>query len=159
MGQGVRGGIRNEDGIWLPVETDLRWFLWVPPPALADVALEELTKSRHKRSRLNHIIIVPRLMTHLWRKRMYKVCDLVFEIPPGARSFWPVAEHEPLIIGLTLRFISCRPWQLKNHDRVVKLGRELHQVWKEEKGNERIILRQLCNLPPVLEGMPSSVVQ
>ncbi len=49
LGQGVRGGIRNEDGIWLPVETDLRWFLWVPPPALADVALEELTKSRHKK--------------------------------------------------------------------------------------------------------------
>ncbi len=38
--------------------------LWTPPPAVADVALEQLSYSRHKHPDLLHIFICPRLMTH-----------------------------------------------------------------------------------------------
>ncbi len=61
--------------------------MWHPPPALADVAVEELEESRHKRKHLNHVFVSPRLMTFAWRKRLKKICDLVFEIPLDQEVF------------------------------------------------------------------------
>ena len=36
-----------------------RLFLWSLPPAIADVALEEVLKARHKRSDTFHVLLVP----------------------------------------------------------------------------------------------------
>jgi hypothetical protein len=52
-------------------------------------------------------------MTFSWQKRLNKISDLVFEIPPGTREFWHHTEHEPLLIGLTLHFSARSPWQIK----------------------------------------------
>jgi hypothetical protein len=38
-------------------------FLWMPAPALAEVAVEQLCESRHTRPWNSHIVVVPRLMT------------------------------------------------------------------------------------------------
>lgn len=152
-GHGFQGGIRNARGHWLPRETGEQWLLWAPPPAAADVAVEELLLSRHKRTYLNHIFIVPRLATHLWRKKLYKVSDIVFEVPVGRRSFWPSPEHEPLLVGLTLRFISHPPWQLRQSEHVLDLGRMLQSMWSSAEGAERSILCQLSDLPRYLESL------
>jgi hypothetical protein len=69
----------------MPSEAPPGWYIWNPPPALADIALEELDVSRHKWLHLNHVILLPQLMTYAWRTRLSKLCDLVFELPPGAR--------------------------------------------------------------------------
>ena len=98
----------------MPEETQEQWLLCPPPPAAADVVMEELLTSRHKRDYINHVIIIPRVMTSIWRKRLHKLCDLVFEVPAGKRPFWPASEHEPLIVGLMLRFSLCSPWQIKH---------------------------------------------
>jgi hypothetical protein len=106
-----------------------------PPPALGDVAVEELEISRHKRNNLSHIFLCPRLMTYAWRKRLIKICDAVLSIPPGSRTFWPATEHEPLILGLTLRFSPCSPWQVKRCPQFLALAGELHGMWSRPEGD------------------------
>jgi len=152
-GHSLEGGTRNPDGVWIPTTSKDEWLLWSPPPAAADVAIEELGTARHKRTNVNHVFVCPRLMTHLWRKKLFKLADLVFEIPAGSRPFWPKNMHEPLLVGLILRFIIHPPWQLRRHPRVLEVGRQLRSVWQGEEGLEGSILRQLCELPRVLESM------
>ena len=152
-GHGVEGGHMDPRGLWVPVKSRDNWYLWCPPPMAADVAVEELMYSRHKRTQLNHLFIVPRLATQLWRKKLFKVSNLVFEIPPGSCSFWPMSGHEPLLIRLTLCFVSCPPWQLRQSHSILEVGRQLQGVWAAEKGSERALLRELLQLPETLESL------
>jgi hypothetical protein len=149
-GHGLQGGAYNHEGMWLPLESTSEWFLWTPPPAAAATALSELGVSRHKRPHLNHVFVCPRLLTQMWRKKLHKIADLVIEIPAGCRSFWPKYTHEPLLIGLTLRFSSFYPWQLRQSDSLLDMARQLREVWKDPSTDERVILRQLCALPGLL---------
>jgi hypothetical protein len=156
---GSQGGTFREDGIWEPRLAKTQWHLWTPPPAAASVALDELITSRQKRPHLNHVFICPRLLTSMWRKKLYKVSDAVFELPAGFHPEWPSSMHKPLIIGLTLRFIRHPPWQLRNSTAVLDLGREVHNMWKTPTGDVRPLLRQLCDLPPMLDSMPERLVR
>lgn len=45
-------------------------FIWIPPPALVDVAVEQLGKARHKQPECLHLIVLPRLMTGRWRQNL-----------------------------------------------------------------------------------------
>jgi hypothetical protein len=69
-GHGISGGHYDGRGLWHPHATSEDWLLWCPPPAAGDVALEELMCSRHKRSHINHVVVIPRLATHFWRKKL-----------------------------------------------------------------------------------------
>lgn len=70
----------NESGGDYQVITPTDWFclgqtrnhcIWAPPPAAADVAVELLGKAKHKRPKLEHIFICPRLiMTNRRRKHL-----------------------------------------------------------------------------------------
>ena len=123
------------------------------PPAASRQALEELATSRHKRPWFNHIFICPRLFTSRWRKLLYKLADLVVEIPAGARPFWPVQMHEPLVLGLTLRFLSVCPWILREHCCLLDLERSLRTMWTSVSGDEQPVLRELCALPLALDAL------
>ena len=70
----------NVDKFELPMKTQEDVFLWAPPPAIADVALEYIHKSVHKRPTNYHILIIPKIMTYTWRKHVLKTCDLSFYI-------------------------------------------------------------------------------
>eukprot|EP00980_Cylindrotheca_fusiformis_P017245 scaffold5326_cov80-Cylindrotheca_fusiformis.AAC.1 len=72
-------------------------MIWSPPPAAAEVALEELRKARIKRQRSTHVVIIPRLCTPMWLKQLYKASDLVLEIPPAC-PFWSSDMFEPIFI-------------------------------------------------------------
>ncbi len=154
-GQGLARRVESytDDGTWTPKESNASWCLWSPPPAAADVALELLGESRHKRTHINHVVVIPRLMTQAWRRKLNKISDITFEVPPGVEAFWPRSEHEPLVVGLTLRFCSCRPWQVKESDRLLELEGPLREMWKVENRNGWAVLRQLCQLPRMLESM------
>ena len=103
MGQrGISSPVYVEDGV----------YLWSPPAAAADVAIEQLAKARHKRIRATHIFIVPRRWTYLWRRKLYRSCDIRFNIKPGV-SFWKKNEHEPLTIAIFFPFCRHKPWQLR----------------------------------------------
>jgi hypothetical protein len=66
-----------------------------------------------------------------WRKQLYKVADLVFEIPCGALPSWDVSQCEPLVVGIVFPFLSHRPWQLRNTPNCFAVARKLGMMWKE----------------------------
>jgi hypothetical protein len=160
-GHGVQGGYYNSESekAWVPKLTRTQWFLWAPPPAAAGAAIDQLSISRQKRPHLNHIFVCSCMLTHMWRKKLYKLADAVFELPAGLHPCWPRSMHEPLIIGLTLRFIRHFPWQLRNTASVLELVRSVQSLWKDPKGDVRPFLCQLCDLPALLDSLPERVVQ
>ncbi len=146
-------GSLNADGIWTPVNSADSWLLWCPPPAAAQAAVNKLSMSRQKRTHINHVFVCPRLCTHLWRKKLFKVSDIVLEIPASARPFWPLSMHEPLLMGLTLHLASVPPWQVRLSPSLLALGRKLRHLWGDASGNEWPLLQQLCLLLTTLERL------
>ena len=78
-------------------------YVWAPPPAAASVAVEMFAEARHKRPAGAHLLVIPRLMTSMWRKQCSKDADLIFEIPVGT-SMWPASQHETLIVFVIFPF-------------------------------------------------------
>jgi hypothetical protein len=64
-------------------------YVWVPPPAAAGAAIDWLGQSIHQRPESVHIVLVPRLMTGLWRKKLSKTSDLLFTVPLESKVLWP----------------------------------------------------------------------
>ena len=61
-----------------------------------------------------HVFVVPRLMTHLWRKQLSKDADVTFTVKAGS-SFWPCSMHEPLTVLIVLPLVHIQqysgPWK------------------------------------------------
>jgi hypothetical protein len=157
-GHGVLAGSVDQFNVWHPPPLPFEWYLWTPPPALGDVAVEELEASRHKRAHLSHVFLCPHLMTFAWRKKLLKICDLVFSVPPGLLGFWPESEHKPLIVSLTLRFCPSSPWQVKHYPEFLALAGQLPTLWASLEAAEQNLLRQLCLAPQWLGGMLECLV-
>ena len=104
-----------------------------------------------------HIFVCPCLCTALWRRHLYKVSDLVFEVPAG-ESFWTKEMHEPLIIGTALPFLMCNPWQVCRTPKMYSLGRKLRRVWGVPGLDARPILCELLSQHHRMASMPESVV-
>ena len=133
-------------------------YLWTPPPAAADVALEQLRQARHKRQDSFHIFVCPKLMTPCWQKQLYKASDIVFVLPIGT-SVWPTNQCEPCLVGLCFPFLRSSPWQLQGSPKLYAVGRELLKVSKEGDMDQGLILRQLCDFVRRLSPMPGDVVR
>ena len=54
----------------------------------------------------SHVMIVPWLMTYLWRKQLVKEDDQPITIPVGL-SFWNVHHFEPPSIACLLTFLCA----------------------------------------------------
>ena len=117
-------------------------YVWAPPPAAADVALEELRKALIKRQDSTHFFICPRLMTTDWLKQLYKVSDLMFHVLPGAAG-WPKEMFEPLTVGIVFPFLHRQPWQLKRTPDMFYLVREVREVFKAPQVDGGDFLRKL----------------
>jgi len=158
-GHGICGGYRDRHGVWMPShEPPGKIHLWAPPPAVADAALEELLKARHKRTDTFHIVAIPRLMAPRWRRLFHKVCDLHFVVPPGC-EFWTSDMYEPLWVGIVLPFVSFRPWSIKRSPLMVELARQLCEVCKDSPAIARNILRKLLKLPGKLASVSPGVAR
>jgi hypothetical protein len=48
-------------------------FLWDPPPAVADAAVDKICEAVHNRPQCTHLF-----MTNWWQKKMLKATDLKF---------------------------------------------------------------------------------
>ena len=86
--------------------------IWVPPLAVADVAVELLCKVRHVNPSSSHIIFIPSLMTACWRKKLSKVADVLISIPTS-NAIWQESCFEPLTLAFIAPLSSTRPWVLK----------------------------------------------
>ena len=147
----------NVEGLWMPVYSAGK-YLWSPAPAAAAAAVEELRKARHQRVESTHVFVVPRLMTPLWRKHLFKAADIVLILPPGHEA-WPEDMLEPLTIAFCFPYLSHSPWQFKRSKVLLELGRSLHEVWNSDSGTEGSLLRQLWELPTRLANMSEVVAR
>ena len=156
-GHGISGGFLDGNKVWIPTHCKKnQMFLWAPPPSVADAALEELLKSRHKRTDLFHVVVLPRLMAPRWRRLFLKVCDFTFVASPGL-PFWPTDMFEPLWVGIVLPFAHCRPWSLKRAPLLVEMERDLRRVFETGEGDAGNILRKLLLLPKRLASLSQRV--
>ena len=133
-------------------------YVWTPPPAVCNVAIEELRKACIKRHDSTHIILVPRLMTPLWLKQMYKFCDLIVEIPPSC-DYWNSNMFEPCIMGICFPYLSHFPWQLRSTPKMGQLRRKLLQVWKDYPLSPGFILRKFLVVSRKFPNMQKELVR
>jgi len=162
--------------------------LWMLPPAAMEVALELLTEDRLAHPHWPHVFLVPRLMTHLWRRDLGKEADILFNIPAGV-PFWGARQYEPLTVAILFPLSHVPsytgPWVVKgtivgaNFKRALVRGfrgdppddpAELHgldgsvcMLWKDPEGGSRVVLQQLLawagTLPTVQKCMVRQVLQ
>jgi len=157
-GHDIVGGSKNCDGMWIP-SLKSGTYLWAPPPAAADAALEELRKARHKRQSSTHVVVIPRLMTPRWRKQLHKAADLVLFVPPTLANVWPVEMFEPCLIGIVFPFIPHRPWQLRGVPRLLALEREVRSLWDAGDAPVSFVLRKFVDKSRQFPSMPGHVVR
>jgi hypothetical protein len=155
-GHDQKGGFNNEYGMYTP-NISPGTFVWTPPPAAADVALEQLRQARIKRQDSCHVFVCPRLLTCEWVKQLWKAADLVFEVPQGTEG-WATDMFEPLIIGILFPFVRHRPWQLRNTPKMFYVARELRRLFKEENLAAGNFLRQFLVDCQRLQSMSKDVV-
>jgi len=133
-------------------------YLWEPPPAAADAALEELRKARLKRRQSTHVIVIPRLCTTLWLKQLYKAADIVLYLPP-AHSHWPVSMHEPLVIAILFPYSRYFPWQFKNTPRLLSDRRKMQKVLQETELDSGSLLREFFFSTRKISSLPEHLVR
>ena len=156
-GQDISGYERNCDNIQIPTYKE-GTFIWAPPPAAADVAIEQLRKSRIKRQHSTHVFVCPRLMKPVWFKQACKAADFMFEVKPGM-SYWSYDRHEPLIILICFPFLRFNPWQLRNSSPILEMGRLLREMSGEGEATIRSLLWEFCIFTRRLYPMPQGLVR
>jgi hypothetical protein len=162
--------------------------LWMLPPAAMEVALELLVEDRLAHPHWPHVFLVPRLMTHLWRRDLGKEADILFNIPAGM-PFKGARLYEPLMVAILFPLSRVPnytgPWVVKgtdvgaNFERALVRGfrgdppddpAELHELdgsmrmlWKDPESGSRVALQQLLawvgTFPTVQKCMVRQVLQ
>ena len=133
-------------------------FVWVPPPAAADVVVEQLGEARHKRPHCLHITIVPRLMTSRWRKGLLKESDLEIVVPIGCGA-WSKDQHEPLLMFISFPLCRHPPWNLRGTSYLEIFCRELRFLWDTLPDRAGPLLRQLLQRTRAFQSMPEGLVR
>ena len=73
--------------------------LWMLPPAAMEVATELFWEDKLAHPQWPHIFVVPRFMTHMWRRNLGKSVDVLFTVLAGV-LFWGTSQFEPLIVAI-----------------------------------------------------------
>ena len=119
-------------------------YIWTPPPAAAEVVVEQLGRARLKRPESMHIVVVPRVMTGRWRRHLTRGSDVYLRIDWA--GVWSIDTHfEPLLLFVCLPYRSdapnlARQKELLDDFQRLMLRPELRDSPDERKGN---LLRQL----------------
>jgi hypothetical protein len=119
--------------------------LWSQQPPVADAALDELLKARHKCTNLFHVVVVPRLMALQWQRLFNMACNFTFVVSPVS-SFWPSGMFEPLWVGILLPFTPHRPWCFNRAPLLVKLRKKLQELLKTREEDAGDLLWKLLKL-------------
>ena len=158
------------------------------PPAAMEVTLELLCKDCLAHPQWPHVFVVPRLMTHLWRKDLMKNMNLLFTVPAQV-PFWTSRQLEPLIVAIVLPLAHVHsyagPWLVRGthkweqaeqtlqrgfkdkgdtHDvrELHELGRDVWEVWEDPASGSQNVLQQFLawasNFPPMQECLVRGVL-
>lgn len=153
------GGSRDKAGFWR-IKTKPEIFLWAPPPAAAEAAIDQLRRALIKRQRSTHIIVIPRLLTTEWLKQLYKSADLLVSLPAGVdNKAWPSHMYEPLTLAFIFPFLSIKPWKRRGSPKMCVMARELQALWKNAEVDSRNLLRKFFQTQRQLGSMPECMVR
>ena len=155
-GHDITGYHKDKKGHWRP-EHESGVYVWAPPPAAADVCIEEIRKARMKRKDSLHIIIIQKLFTTNWLRQLNKIADCHFLVPP-IHYFWRPKNYENLVVALVYPFLPFRPWQLQGTPKMFSVGRELCQMFKSADLDSRNILCKFLLECREFSSMPADVV-
>jgi hypothetical protein len=93
---------------WFTNGHSFRNSIWAPPPAAADVVVEQLSIAKHKRPSVCHLVVVHRVFTSEWRKHLTRATDFYFRL--ACAPIWDLElYHEPLLIFVSLPLTSHSP--------------------------------------------------
>ena len=155
----IDGGGINDDGVWIP-KYSKGTYVWTPPPAAAQVAVEQqLRRARLKRELSTHVVIVPRLMSPEWRRQLFRVSDLFLELPFEDTYWSKKKQHEPLLFAVVFPFLLHSLWQLKRTPAFLGMGGLLRRMWKSDQISTWIVLRKLFIQQRKLGSLSEGVVQ
>ncbi len=108
--------------------------LWLLPPAAMEVAIELLWEDKLVHPRWPHVFVVPRFMTHMWRRDLGKNADILFTVPAGV-PFWGGTQFEPLIVAIVFprAHVSdhTEPWAIKGTPMGLYYERALEEGFKQ----------------------------
>ncbi len=111
-GHGMTGGQRDLHGIWTPTHArNRKAYIWMPPPIIADVALEECLKAMHKHTDVYHVFLIPRLYPPPLAVNVLQLSDFVFHLSLGSLH-GPATMREPLFVSIALPSLSRPFWTL-----------------------------------------------
>lgn len=105
---------------WYKPLTSNGIYVWLPAPAIADVAGEMMAQAIHKNPYATHVFLCPRLMTARWMRLILKATDATWRIPAGS-PIWDITNHEPLILSIYFSLSRQKPWR---HNRCPQFGHE-----------------------------------
>ena len=156
-GHDHNGGFYDENGMYR-LNIKHGTYLWEPPPAATDAALEEIRKARLKRRSSTHIVIVPRLCTTLWLKQLYKASDIVLYLPP-CHLPWSSSMFEPLVIGILFPYSRFYPWQFKGSPRLCAARREMQKLLQEADLDPGSLLRKFFTSTRKISSLSEHMVR
>jgi hypothetical protein len=132
----------GEDWFRHPFDDEMGRYVWSPPPALADVALEQLCEAKLMHPHSSHVFVCPLLLTGRWRKQFLKAVDAWFTVPVGS-SVWSDACHEPVLIGLMCPLLKHSPWAVKRRSSEVdKFRHTMYAMFRDRDPATRSCLRK-----------------
>ena len=158
--------------------------VWVMAPTVMETALELFGDDRLAHPRWPHVFVIPRLMTHMWRRNLGKDVDVLFTVPVGV-PFWTAEQFEPLIVAIVSPLSPVPrysgPWLVKGTDEGAQLERSLidgfkgndprehhdvggneQRVWEDALSGSWAVLQQLLawagRFPPVQKCMAREVL-
>ena len=132
----------GEDWFRLPFGDAMGRYVWNPPPALADVALEQLCEKKLMHPFSSHVFVCPLLLTGRWRKQFLKAVDAWFTVPVGS-SVWENSCHEPVLVGLMCPLLKHSPWSIKRRSQEVdKFRHTMYAMFRDSDPATRSCLRK-----------------
>ena len=143
---------------WFHTGHHILHAVWTPPPAAAEVALEQLAAAIHKRPHSQHVVLIPRLFCPAWQKLLAKLCDIIFLVPLGS-DIWPSSHFEPLLIGIYFPLSHHRPWRFQNTPLLDDLAGKLSSLPCSDFNWGGNLLREFLCTAGALDSMPPSVAR
>jgi hypothetical protein len=154
--------LEPRDWFLAPHDSD-GFFIWTPPPALADTAIFQMAEAIHIRPWNTHVVVLPSLMKGRWEKLLNKACDFVVTLP-FSDELWPQAiEHEPLTLAIAFPFLHSAPWRVKRAPLRTQRQSGLRTLQRRDLAYARSYMRELWlqarRLEPMLPGLACSMLR
>ena len=143
----------------LPFEDPYGRYVWCPPPALANKAVELMCEVHHIHPYTSHVFVCPTLMTSRWRKTLMKCSDAVFTITAGC-PLWPFDMFEPLTFGFVSPLCNSSPWRMGRTEWLAQRQTQMHGMLAADPGSAGNCMRQFWDEAKRVRGsMPTCLAR